>query len=536
MLYKRIVLLCLAMVLILAGCQTPPLYNQTELNVAEVAQKAKEAEKKSDESGKALPPLVVRQGLYVDQTPVNLAKEPAWVKKHIILNGEQLPFSYFSRTIVGGMGKNILTTYQQGLDSTALVSLNYSGTVKGALDLLASRTGYVYSINDNQVYWQAFITKTFDIAFMPGAADYTLGDSGSGGGASSSSGGGGGSSSTTGGLNSGGSTSTLKGTISVWKDLEESIKSLLSPDGKVIVSQSTTSVTVRDKALNVDLVSKYIKNLNKNLSKQVLVKIQVYEVTLNSDFNFGIDWQVVKRGFFGTNFVLNANYGTPVSITPQAATGAYAGSFPIPAPPTGLPQAGVLNADPLHSTGVNLLISALQQQGKVSVVSEPRVVCLNNQVSVIQIVDKQGYAASVSSSAVAGSAGANSSSITSSVLPGTVVTGLILYILPKILNDKVFLQVNADLSSLLQIQQFTSGAGGSSPASIQVPHTAEKQFNQRSVIGSGDTLILSGFRKVSNSSGAMQLYDSQALGGKAAAQANSETIVLITPIILNGSV
>ena len=34
--------------------------------------------------------------------------------------------------------------------------------------------------------------------------------------------------------------------------------------------------------------------------------------------------------------------------------------------------------------------------------------------------------------------------------------------------------------------------------------------------------------------GAMQLFSSQELGGKAAQQTNQETIVLITPIILHG--
>jgi hypothetical protein len=64
----------------------------------------------------------------------------------------------------------------------------------------------------------------------------------------------------------------------------------------------------------------------------------------------------------------------------------------------------------------------------------------------------------------------------------------------------------------------------------------QKQFNQRSVIGSGDTLILAGFREVKNESGAMQLFNSQALGGKGAKQQIIETIVLITPIILHGFV
>jgi len=531
--YKRILGLCLTALFTLNGCfMSPPLYNQTTGNVADVTTRLNDTRNKVDnEYGKIKPPLVVNEGLYVDRTPISLAKDPAWLRNHVVIRGDQLPFSYYSRTITDNLARTVLAHYQVGLDQSIIVSMNYSGPLKGALDLLAAKSGYVYTINGKTIYWQAYITKTFDIAFMPGTADYTLGDS------SSTSGGGSGGSG--GGLSGLSSNSSLKGSISLWKDLTDTIKELLSPDGKVLVSQSTTTVTVRDRPMNVALVARYIEKMNKNLAKQVLVKIQILQVSLNSAFQYGIDWQVIKRGFMGSNFVLNANYGTPVSIAPLSATSAFTRSnfsVPVLGSSGGLPEVAALNSDPNHITGVNVLVTALEQQGRVSVVSEPRVVCLNNQVSVVNIVNKQGYAASVSSTALAGGSGAGGSSVTSSITPATIVTGLILYILPKIMNDKVFLQVNADLSNLVALTSFESGAGGSSPASIQTPQTTEEEFNQRSVISSGDTMILSGFRQIQNQTGAMQLFGAQALGGKGAQQINTEMVVLITPIIINGTV
>ncbi len=541
MVYKRILLLILSGLVILTGCQTPPLYHQTEGNIADVIERGRDTVERIDAANKPVPPLLVNQGLYVDRTPISLARDPSWMRSPIIIRGDALPFSYYSRTILSnGSSKPILTHYQVGLDQGVKISINYRGTVKGALALLAAKSGYVYSVNGHDVYWQAFITRTFDIAFMPGAADYSLGDTA--GGTSSGGGGSGASGAASGGSAGGfgglGSTSTLKGAISVWKDLEATIRPLLSPLGKVIVSQSTTTITVTDRPTNVALVAKYIQKLNNALSRQVLVKIQVFEVDLSSDFNYGIDWQVIKRGFLGSNFVLNANYGTPVSITPASKTTALA-AFPFVSAPGNIPQAGIVQGNQNNPLGVNVLVSALEEQGKVSVVSEPRVVCLNNQVSVISLVNKQGYAASVSSTALAGTTGgggAGSASITSSITPGNLVTGLILYVLPKIMGDKVYIQVNADLSTKISLDTFTSGPAGTSQASIQTPNIAEKQINQRSVIGSGDTLILSGFRQVTNQSGAMQLFGAQALGGKAATQVNTDTIILITPIILHGTV
>jgi type II secretory pathway component GspD/PulD (secretin) len=170
------------------------------------------------------------------------------------------------------------------------------------------------------------------------------------------------------------------------------------------------------------------------------------------------------------------------------------------------------------------------------------VVCLNNQVSVIRITQQRGYLANVQTTTLGGSGtttNVNANTVTSQITPGTVVTGLTLYILPKILGKKVFMQVNADLSNLIGIETISSTGTGVATASstsplIQVPNLIQKQFNQRAVIGSGDTLILSGFRAIRNQTGAMQLFNSQDLGGKGATQDSTETIVLITPIVLPG--
>lgn len=523
------VVLCLATLLFLSACHSP-VYNQTEANVADVKIKTAKMRHKSNVSGKAPPPLLVKQGPYVDTTPISINRDPAWLCNPIVIRGDQLPFSYYSRTIAAGANKNVLTKYQIGLDAALATSLNYSGTIQGALNLLASKTGYVYSIHGNSIYWQAFITKTFDVAFMPGSSDYLMGNSSSGGSS------GGGQSSASGTVAnyvssdySDSEFSNLKGTLSIWKDLQETIPQLLSSDGKVTVSESTTSVTVRDRPTNVDLVGQYIHNLNTKLSKQVLVRIQVLEVNLENSYDFGIDWQIVTKAFHNSKFVINGNFGTPITIK----------SLTTQANNLMTPQLGTQILDASKIPAYQILFNALNQQGKTSIVSEPRVVCLNNQVSVVRIVRSEGYAASIQNTTLSTNSSTNVGigTVTSQITPGTVITGLTLYILPKILGDKIYLQVNADLSTNDGFGKFgpTASDGTTSSTQIQLPNITEKHFNQRSMIKSGETLILSGFRQLLNTANANQFLNSQALGGKGSSQLSRETIVLITPIILNGS-
>lgn len=520
--FKKWIALLISSSLVLAACHGP-VYNQAENNVADVKIKAANMRKKSDNDAKTPSPLVVKPGMYVDTTPISLEKEPSWLRNRIVIRGDQLPFSYYSRTIGNGAGTHILTKYQADLNPAQAVSLSYTGTVKGALDLLASKTGYVYTVRNNSIFWQAFVTKTFDIAFMPGSSDYMVGKaSGGSSGSGGASGGGGQVQNYVSSDSSDAEYSNLSGKLSIWSDLEATLKQLVSPQGKITVSQATTTVVVRDKPSNVQLIGQYIANLNNKLSKQVLVKIQVLEVNLQNDYNFGLNWQIIANAFHNSPFVFNGNYGTPLSITSLT---------PQPGTQT-TPQFGFQGNGKTPS--YTILVNALNQQGKTSVVSEPRVVCLNNQVSVIRIVKQEGYVASVQNTTLSSGGTAPTSTVTSQVTPGTVITGLTLYILPKIMSNKVYLQVNADMSVNNGFQTFGT-ANSSASSSIQLPNITEKHFNQRSMIRSGDMLILSGFRQVSNQANANQVLTSQALGGKAAAQENSETIVLITPIILDGA-
>jgi MSHA biogenesis protein MshL len=529
MLKKWIVFVFVA-AFMLSACNSP-VYNQTENNVADVKIKTKAARQKSDDSAKVASSLVMDKGLYVDKTPISLYRNPSWLKDHIVIKGDQLPFSYYSRSLAQGAGYGILTKYQVGMDQTTRVSMNYSGTVQGALDLLASKAGYVYSIEGKTIYWQAFLTKTYDIAFMPGGSDYLMGKkSGSGGAA------GGGAASAQNFTTSDSSAdqfSNIGGKLSVWTDLQTTLNQLISPEGKATVSQATTSVTVRDRPSNLALVSQYIANLNSKLSRQVLVKIQILQVDLRNDYEMGINWQIIAKSFHNSPFVLNGNYGTPISITnfvsQSALPSAISGTTGAPT----VPQFGTIGNGGIPS--YTILFNALNQQGKASVVTEPRVVALNNQVSVINITEQKGYVASIQNTALAPTGAATTTAaqntVTSQVTPGNIITGITLYILPKIMNNKIYMQVNADLSVNTDIQTF--GPAGSQ---IQLPTVASKSFNQRGVIRSGETMILSGFRQLVNNARATQLMKSQALGGKASVQTSSETVVLITPIILEGAV
>src|SRR5271170_956920 len=101
MMLKKWIVLLLSSVFVLVSCHSP-VFNQTDGNVADVKIKVAKETHRADNIVKPLPPLLVKQGLYVDTTPINLQQRPSWLENHIVVRGDQLPFSYYSRLISSG--------------------------------------------------------------------------------------------------------------------------------------------------------------------------------------------------------------------------------------------------------------------------------------------------------------------------------------------------------------------------------------------------------------------------------------------------
>ena len=404
------------------------------------------------------------------------------------------------------------------------MSLNYSGNLKTALDDIAEQTGYAYTLSGNQIIWSAFETRTFNISFMPGASSYSLG--GSLNGASESD------NENSTGMAGDTQYSKIAGNLSIWKDLTETLNKLKSKSGEVMVSQSSTTVTVRDYPENVAAMARYIKKLNKILSQEVQLRVKVINVSLDKQYDYGINWKLIgeKVGRFQYGITGSAGAATALGGATEDATGALT-NFTFG---TGKSSA---------------VLQALSEQGNVSVVTQPTVVTLNNQVASIRITQDEGYLKSLTNTiTTSGSASTSASnSINSSITPGTVTSGFILYILPKIQGNQVYLQITSTISDLTKLQKVStsptdsssSSSSSSSSASnssnymaIQVPTLSSKEFNIRSKVHNGNTLVLAGFKSMKNQTSSASPFGVTPLGGQGAEKTNVQTIVMITPVIV----
>lgn len=410
----------------------------------------------------------------------------------------------------------------QGMQGMQGFSMVFNGPLSGFLDVAAARYGtyWEWDAARHSIRFYKTATKTFRISALPGDTTLTAkisNQSGSSGGGDN----GGGSSGNGGSSNAGSAASssnqeagvTFSG-LSVWKSVEDSIKAMLSSAGKVVVTAATGTVTVSDNPQILAQVEKFIEQQNIALSRQVVVNVHVYSVTLDNTDSYGINWNAVYNSLSGNfGFTLNNAFAPEAGSTNLALKIlATAGS--------------ASNSDLKAFAGSQVMFDALSKQGRVSQITSSSITTLNNQPAPIQVGRQRTYLAS--SNTTIGTAG--SPSITT-LQPGLINTGFSMNLVPHILDSKeLLLQYAVDLSSLVGITTATSGG-----SSIQTPEIETRNFLQRVKLNSGDTLVVTGFEQTQDEGRMQGIGDASnvALGGGINANKNRNVlVVLIQPVIV----
>ncbi|MBA3988306.1 hypothetical protein [Aliidiomarina maris] len=385
------------------------------------------------------------------------------------------------------------------IDPLTPLSMNFAGTVEQALQQIALLTGFAIDSSERLLSVRRFEMAEFDVAFMAGATNFFLGEDARA---------------------SRGQPGQMFGTVinnespqylnftseslSVWDDLRAAIQVLLSSDGTMVINQSSTSVLVKDYPQHVEQIRAYLLQQNQRLTRQVAVDVQVIDVTFNDRQQAGIDWDLVYQSSAAGQVV---NFASQMLSPIQPGSPASALSVSQ--------QSGRL-------AGSQAIIRALSQQGVVEVSSHPRIVSLNNQIAKIVLEDNATYLASAGTNATAN---VGSSDI---LIPGVVTTGFELYVLPKVANAQVVMQLSTSLSDLVAIDQISSGDN-----TIQTPHTNRKKFFMKAMVADGETLLISGLKNSKRQWREQRGFASWLLGGQREAyHQHSETVLLLTPRIL----
>jgi MSHA biogenesis protein MshL len=241
-----------------------------------------------------------------------------------------------------------------------------------------------------------------------------------------------------GGAESGPTPGSLVNTIGAtdfWLELELALRSLLGDaEGRnVVVSPQSNLVVVRGLPSELREVEAYLREVQGNMVRQVIMEAKILEVELSEGFQAGINWGALAEpgsdqivfgqtgggtllGESGTSDIagesgdLNPLNPDPVNGT---LTSAFGGMFSIAA------NAGDFTA----------FIELLETQGDVQVLSSPRVSTVNNQKAVIKVGNEEFFVTDIATTTVTG-AGATTSTPDITLTP--FFSGIALDVTPQV--------------------------------------------------------------------------------------------------------
>lgn len=405
-----------------------------------------------------------------------------------------------------GGGSLLQPAYNAG-SPEMLTDIDWRGPLAGLLDLVTARSGLSWRFNEGNQSISIFYldTRTFSLNAFPTRSNLsstiqtgmmtTAGATGgSSGGASS------------GGISgTAGSAQTTSTTMEsdLYKDVADAIKALLTPNsGRMAINSTTGTVTVIDTPEVLDRVGSMLSHENAMLRKQIIFHTKILAVTLDSNDEVGVNWDIVYR-------TLSGKYGLDFSTPFQPASGA-----------------GTLGASIINSgefAGSSAILSSLSQLGKVSTITSPSGITLNLRPLPVQIASQISYVAKSEISTTQG-VGA-----TAGLEPGSVTVGFNMNLTPRLMDDgqDMVVQYAFNISALNRLRQVTSAG-----TTIELPDLDTRLFNGEVSLRSGQTLILHGFEQDENNgnrAGMVSPYAWMLGGNMRAKQKRTAIVILITP-------
>lgn len=233
---------------------------------------------------------------------------------------------------------------------------------------------------------------------------------------------------------------------------------------------------------------RYLILLHDSTSRQVLIEATVVEVALSDSFEAGVDWQVLADGVNGIS-AAQTLVGAPL-VNASTINRLVAPS-------------GLLSLVQQGSGGdVRATLSLLEQFGDVRILSRPRIIALNNQSSVLKVVDNRVY---FTVNVERRQTETRDEVVTETEIH-TVPVGLVMNVTPQISRDgAVMLNVRPTLSRILGFVNDPNPELAQANVRNGVPEIQVRELESMLRVQSGNVAIIGGLMQETTEDNNMRL-------------------------------
>lgn len=292
------------------------------------------------------------------------------------------------------------------------------------------------------------------------------------------------------------------------KDVADTVKEFISQRGSVSASESTSNIIVTDTESRIKVIDTFIKEIDR-MTPQILVEARIYDITATDKLDLGIDWWVNRQ-----------SYWDPVTGLPTTNSDPYIRSMfnsPVDKATSSIGSLnfGIWNDD----LDIDATIRAEQEDINAKLLANPRILVLDNEEAVIDIVQEYPYV---------------ERTITGNTVTETVKfkpIGTILHVTPHVTRDGMLrLHILPEFGIRVRDIQLSNST---------VPVVDTRKVDTIALVKDGQTVVIGGLRKkeaTQQTNKIPLLGDIPILGllfrFEGEDVANSELVVFITPRII----
>jgi general secretion pathway protein D len=281
--------------------------------------------------------------------------------------------------------------------------------------------------------------------------------------------------------------------------------------GSFSLNKMTGTLYVKARPSKIRAVEKMLARVKETVNRQVYIEAQLIDVQLSDQFEFGVDWSLLRSyvaAGFGANPITLAAAG---STLPNPGASVPSRSLTIPASVIG--SAGGRAAGIAYQTHTfGAVINALRSFGALKVLSNPNVQVRNGTPALLSVGSSVRYISRSSSTQTTPGGGATTT--TSDVQTDSLFSGVMVGVLPYLRDDGRIelliypMQSDVDQKSLQLVEVTPTNR-------VTLPVVNYKGVSTTLNVGDGDVVVIGGLidQRFSNGDrGAPGLSDVPVLG------------------------
>jgi MSHA biogenesis protein MshL len=252
-------------------------------------------------------------------------------------------------------------------------------------------------------------------------------------------------------------------------------------------------------------VENYLKASQLSVERQVMLEAKIIEVTLKNEFQSGVNWAIFANRRF------SAGQAAPGTILQNSGGLSTGGSISGPPfvnsnPTLAVPNPGlnlINNAIPGNVFGLALqtpsfaaLLSFLETQGNVQVLSSPRVAAINNQKAVLKVGDEQMFVTRLTvTPGTPGGAGVAATPATVSPELSSFFSGIVLDVTPQIDDaGNITLHIYPSINDVSQVDVVVN-AGSAGIVNIPTARSTLRQTDTIVRVTDGNIVAIGGLMR-----------------------------------------